>query len=263
MKKLDPRFWKTLERHAANTEPDVSPAMFGEIVAGLQEHGIVGNKTVYLDDNKVVDGWQFLQACRSIDLKPPFAEMPKNIEPEAFVELMNMRRHQVESDVVRKVRERRERVAAARVAGKSLRTIAEEEGVSKKTVERDLEGVTVSGGETVTPPDGKIIGQDGRQQPATKPKPEPPVLCDRCKRVGARADCEQCAAKRKGKAETGSTPKPGKVRFNEKLFEKAFGDLTRVIDQRGNAMGKGSHHKKCQDILGDFLAEYKKWKAAS
>ena len=62
-----------------------------------------------------------------------------------------------------------ERVAEKRSEGKSIRTIAEEEGVSKSQVERDLS--TVPGG-TVEPK--KVKGKDGKTRPATKKKPTVP-----------------------------------------------------------------------------------------
>jgi len=59
----------------------------------------------------------------------------------------------------------------------------------------------------------------------------------------------------------GKKMKPGKPRFDEKTFEKAYGSLVRVIDVRGNLMGKDTHHARCQELMGMVLEEYKKWRS--
>lgn len=119
--------------------------------------------------------------------------------------------------------ERIDRVVGARVNGQSVRTIAEEEGVSIATIQRDLETATVSG-DTVTPPDGKIIGKDDRKQPATKP--EKP-LCPRCarnKRTNQPSvkNCEMCRelrpkAERKERPEKHDDKPVGKDAFGNEL----------------------------------------------
>jgi ParB-like chromosome segregation protein Spo0J len=80
------------------------------------------------------------------------------------------RRQDTPEEVNLRKKERVERVIQKRKDGKSIRTIAGEEKVSVATVQRDLES-TVSG-DTV-PKDGKVVGKDGRTQPATRTKPPP------------------------------------------------------------------------------------------
>jgi hypothetical protein len=65
-------------------------------------------------------------------------------------------------------KERIARVGEARRKGKSIRTIAAKEGVSKTQVERDLaEASTVPGG-TVEPDSGKVKGRDGKERRAAR-----------------------------------------------------------------------------------------------
>jgi hypothetical protein len=103
-----------------------------------------------------------------------------------------------------------------------------------------------------------VTGLDGKKRDATKPK----ILCPRCSRVGETKDCAACAALRKpaSKPEPESKPKAGKPRFDEKLFDKAYGALMRTIDQRGNLMGKGPNYKRCVDLMGMVIDSYAKWK---
>jgi hypothetical protein len=61
------------------------------------------------------------------------------------------------------------RVAEARQEGKSLRTIAEAEGVSHQQIKRDLDEAATVTGVTVEPEGGKVHGRDGKDRPATKP----------------------------------------------------------------------------------------------
>jgi hypothetical protein len=78
----------------------------------------------------------------------------------------------------RRRQERIGRVAEARAEGQSLRAIAEAEEISVAQVNRDLESASTVPGGTVKPTDGKVTGMDGRQQPATKPKPAPVATTD-------------------------------------------------------------------------------------
>jgi len=62
-------------------------------------------------------------------------------------------------------RQRQERAKAKRAAGMSLRQIAEDEGVTAKTIHQDLAGSTSDAQESV-------VGKDGRTQPARKASQE-------------------------------------------------------------------------------------------
>lgn len=66
--------------------------------------------------------------------------------------------------------QRRQLVVALREQGRSMRQIAGDVGVSAATVQRDVDAAKDSG--DLVEPD-RIMGADGREQPATKPKPKP------------------------------------------------------------------------------------------
>ena len=127
----------------------------------------------------------------------------------------------------------------------------------------------MSRGGTPEPEGGKVTGADGKKYDAAQPPKPEPILCDRCKRdrrVGNEPvkKCQECAelhGKKGGKA--AAKPKAGKPKFNDKKFEKVYGPLVRLVDERGNALGKDKHHKRCQELLGLFLAEYKEWMKVS
>lgn len=250
--------WKSLERHPLSAGyEDINGEIWTQTLANLKEFGIV-DREITLFEDKVLDGYQLQRACVMLDIKPTYKELPEGIPAEKFIEIKNdCRRQTPEEAAIARILERRERIAKARVDGKSLRTIAENEGVSEKTVRNDLKTVTAEGGYAVTPPDGKITGKDDRQQPATKPK----AVCPRCRRVGIVKDCPTCTQSVEAMPAAKPTkPKSGKPKFIEKKFDQAYGALVRIVDERGNAMGKGPHHRRCQEILGEFLTEYKLWK---
>jgi len=285
-----PRFWKTLERHPLSWEyEDIAGVAWDNFVADLKQFGILDRK-ITLHDRQVLDGWQLLRACIECDLKPDFQGLPKRVTAEEFVRVKNDNRRHEANELISK---RRERVAKARAEGKSLRTIAVEEGVSAPTVLNDLENLPV-----VNPPlttddskpeePKKVIGTDGKTYSATKPK----ILCPSCqhrqrkgtpliekcvacenlqKRPKGFIFCEHCVIRKaNGKTEVSDCPdckllnvekpKSGKPRFDEKKFEKVYGPLVRIVDERANAMGKGPNFARCLQLLGEFLDAYKTWK---
>lgn len=223
-----PRFWKTLERHPLSREyEDITGVAWENFVADVKQFGVI-DRRITLEDGKVLDGWQLLRACIECDVTPVFIERPKNISAEEFVRIKNDNRRHEEAA---RIAARRDRVAKARAEGKSFRAIAEEQKVSVSTIVDDLNKVTVQGGVQCEPPEGKVTGKDGRQQPSTKPTPAEP-----------------------------KPPKAGKPRFDEKKFDKVYGPLVRLVDERANAMGKGPNYKRCHDLLGEFITAYMAWK---
>ena len=78
------------------------------------------------------------------------------------------RRQDIPEAIQRRRAERVERVAAARAEGKSLRTIAGEEGVRESTVRNDLRD---AGAQGCAPAVEKVVGRDGKSYPATTPPP--------------------------------------------------------------------------------------------
>lgn len=261
-----PKFWKTLKRHPLSAEyADLSGPEWNEFLS-LMANGYDKSRPIVLFDGMVLDGWQRQRACVATDTPPVYVDLPKGWHADAFVEMANdRRRHETPETRTARIEARRARVAQARSEGQSLRAIAEQEKVDPKTVRNDLK---TSGGDQ-SPPDTpkpseppKVKGRDGKTYQSAKPKPpkpEPPTKCDRCQRVG-RDDphCPKCYELRNGKA-----PKAGKPRFDEKRLTKVYGELVRVVDDRLRAMGGSKHHKKCQDLLGLFLAEYQVWMKAT
>jgi hypothetical protein len=196
MKAMDD--WKTLQRHPLSAQyPDISGKAWEQFVADLREHGVVNKRRIILHPAEalgprmIIDGWQLFKGCLEAGIEPQFEnlKLPEGMSVETWVEIVNNnRRHETQEAAMKRTAERRERVAAARREGHSLRAIAEEEGVSEKQIRMDLKVVTAEGS-AVEPEDGKVIGRDGRRQPATKPI----VLCSRCARVGAVQGCDACA----------------------------------------------------------------------
>ena len=200
-----PSDWKTLTRHPLSAEyVDIKGKPWELYIANLKAVGIPGNRQIVLHDGQVLDGWQLFRGCLELDMTPTFCAMPEGISPEDYVATVNdHRRHEPQKVVMRRLKERRERVIAGHLAGKSTRTLAEEEGVSHVTIHTDLK----SGVNPLTPETGKdgedreatattaaeptpatVKDKDGKTYPATKP-----ILCDRCKRVGQVKDCNKCA----------------------------------------------------------------------
>ena len=179
--------WRTLERHSLSAAYDDLPGpTFDLMVAGLQEYGILADRKVTLHDGKVLDGWQLLRACIAAGIEPEFATLPASIEADGFVEKLNdLRRHETPEKAMRRVGERRERVAAARAEMKSLRDIAKAEKVSVRTVRNDLKegGVDPRTDEAL----GAVKDRKGVMRPAKST-----ILCERCGRIGAVKDCTAC-----------------------------------------------------------------------
>lgn len=139
--------------------------------------GLLNPVRLYDDDDLevsdcVLDGEGRLELCvelgLGLDWDTHFVHMGR-MGTEAAYELarsFNDARRQDDPQAVR--RRRAERVAAKRAGGKSLRRIADEEGVSKAQVERDLQ-VSPPG----TPEPAEVVGRDGKTYPAARPEPEP------------------------------------------------------------------------------------------
>lgn len=143
--------------------------------------------------NDVIDGWHRLELAAELDIDcPQNVLLDAGLEEDAAYELNLARRHIDATEMAEIIEKRRARVAESRCEGQSLRTIAEAEGVSEKTIRNDLE----SGAEGVRtdPENGKIVGRDGVEQPASKPEPKRCFDCKRLIRVGKPLPkkCETC-----------------------------------------------------------------------
>ena len=121
-------------------------------------------------------------------------------------ERLNFQRRHSPEELLRANRiARLERIAARRQQGESTRAIAEAEKVSQTQVQADLAEAgehppcspadsNERSSKSSTYQSGKITGKDGKDYPAKRP----PILCERCKRVGtATPDCEGCKEARK------------------------------------------------------------------
>lgn len=201
---MEVRYWKPLERHPLSAEyADLRGNDRKELLDGIKEKGFDKRKPIVLardeaDDGKmkILEGWQRQTVCVELDIKPNYIPLPRGYTQEEFVAQENdHRRHESEQAKEKRLAARRERVAALREEGKSIREIADEEDVSKTTIERDIEEISsgVPGG-TPEPESGKVTGKDGKEYPASKPEP---IRCESCKRkirvgIVLPKGCQQC-----------------------------------------------------------------------
>ena len=139
--------------------------------------------------SELLDGRNRTRACKELGIVPKVEEfVGTEEEAAAFVESQNEhRRHLPAGEKKRLADERAVRVKAKRSEGKSIRTIAGEEGVSKSQVEKDLKKEPVHQwtpatepeadvGEVIdTPEPTKVTGKDGKKYPSAKPKGEQPA----------------------------------------------------------------------------------------
>ncbi len=91
--------------------------------------------------------------------------------------LNDARRHLTPADRKKVKEQRKERVAEKRAGGKTLEQIAQEEGVSKSQVAREIDESVFHSGKTEaapTPPPAhlRVTGKDGKSYPARKPRKE-------------------------------------------------------------------------------------------
>lgn len=159
----------------------------------IREYGIREPIRIYTDttlnrENCIADGEGRLGLAVKLGLAfedvkfEDFGEMTTQEAYEGIALVHNDGRRQDSADEVERRRIEREerharihRVMRAREEGKSIRVIAEEIGVSKSQVERDLADAesTVPGGTVATPE--RIVGKDGKERPAVMPPKPPPV----------------------------------------------------------------------------------------
>lgn len=248
-RRVEPKNWKKLERHPLSAlYADIEGTAWTAFVKNVKDHGNASKRKVILHEGKVLDGWQFYRACKVLGftIKPEFGVLPKGVTPEDYVETVNdHRRHETQAQALERIEERRKRVVEAREAGKSLRTIAADEGVDPMTVHKDLEkssGVDPStpepsaetNGHTANP---RVTGRDGKTYPATKPVEREPGDDSTAERAEAEA------------------PRPGAIIWQRKKFDQGWGILVREIDN----LGRGYRAKETPEAEGlrRLLKEYK------
>lgn len=191
--------WKKYERHPISAKySDIRNGNYDHFLDGIIRHHERVEVTLY--EGKVLEGWQRFRACCEAGVKPTFIEFKGTYEEaDHWAYMMNVnRRHDTPEVIARQREEMTERIVEKRKGGASLREIAKQENVSKDTVSRVLEAATVSG-ETVEPPNSKIIGLDGRE--ITVPA-STTIYCPACARkLRLKQDlpkkCADCAALRK------------------------------------------------------------------
>jgi hypothetical protein len=218
---------------------------------------------------RILDGRTRHAAAKAAKIKPRTVQF-KGTDDQArqFVETANLhRRHLTPEQEEERRQARVGRVVEARQEGKSIRAIAEQEEVSKSQVERDLAtAASLSPPGTVLPPEGKVTGKDGRQQPATKPDKR----CENCARKfppgQSMRGCEGCKAAKKGR-QPGDEPsrrsgvKAGRAAYDWSPFRDFFGGLRRQIDKVGNLYGAratGEAERLDADLVA-WKERFKKW----
>lgn len=211
-------------------------------------------------EDTVIDGahrvrWASYHGLKSVP--KVYRSFDSEEEAKAECERINLdRRHLTEQQQTKARAARIERVAAMRRQGETIRAIAAAEGVSKTQVENDLKEAVVQGGGQLTPPDGKVTGKDGKKYKAAAP-----ILCDRCKRVGARKNCQACDRARKEKAKKAAAKKqaekekldPLKDVYGNEIpasLRGAWGDpwIQSTIDVLGVALGSILEHRTVEGL---------------
>jgi hypothetical protein len=166
----------------ANAYPLMEGAEFEAFCLNLSQEGL--KLPIHLWRGQVIDGRNRQRACRLQHVDPVYLD-DTDVVPEdrleAHIASLNEHRRHLGEDFLRKRREERvARVVEKRREGKSTRQIAEEEGVSRAQVNRDLEQVQLDRGGPVEPADGKVTGKDKRKRTAKprKAKPKDPASTD-------------------------------------------------------------------------------------
>jgi len=166
-----PRNWKRLKRHPLSAEyPDLGGRAREGFDQNLKKHGLVGQRKIMLHDGMVIDGWQLQLGCIKADIKPNYEilKLPQGMTLEEYVGTVNdHRRHETQEQAIKRAEERRQRVATAHASGMSQRAIAEQEGISRTQIRRDLEDSGGPGGPP-EPVNGTVQGLDGKVYPASK-----------------------------------------------------------------------------------------------
>lgn len=141
--------------------PFMDDRQYEELKASIAANGI--EVAVEVDKHDaVVDGKTRLTIAHA--LKIPLREIPIHVREETdraaleriAAELNDRRRHYTKLQLAERRRVRQESARAKRVEGKSTWQIAEEEGVSQRTIRKDIAG-TPEG-------DGPVLGKDGKRR---------------------------------------------------------------------------------------------------
>ena len=240
---------------------------------------------VWQEARIILDGHNRLAICgaRNIPYKLVFIKFPLTTEGRAsaiqwVIDHQLGQRSPSAEDKAELLNLRRDRVADMRRDGESIRTIAEKEGVSPTTIQRDLETATVQG-VTVKPVGGVVHSKDGKDRPAQAPLSPDRQYCSRECRIGQNdtRKCKACKALNKAERQPGddteseaeakrearSDPKQGKPDFDWHKFNNEFAQMMLWVDKLGKAF-PGKHHKgpAATNLRTDLLAwknRFKEW----
>ncbi len=143
----------------------------GRMEESMIERGFDPRFPIILYAGMILDGCNRYLAAMGAKVKPIYVTFEgTDDEAAAFVQLANEeRRHLTLDELQTKRGKRLARVKAGREAGKSIRALASEEGVSKSQIERDIDETDA------TVPGGTVEGKDGRTRTATPKKPDKPA----------------------------------------------------------------------------------------
>ncbi len=274
-----PTHWRDYKRHLISARyPDIKGQAWEDYSANVKKRGIRG-RTITLYENQVLDGWQLYRACLEHDIEPRFTVLREGEDPEAYVEEANEhRRHESAEIMCNRRHARNERILAKTAQGKSTRAIAEEENVSRRTVDRVQKD---GGGGAPAPPEQKpaqIIGRDGKQYDRTTP-----ILCQRCSRMQIPVkDCPQCIEARKLKPRSGPTKRAGHHRSPPskngqpkrnwlREFESYIGPMAEVLNDLAKHRGQtrmiagkpaivgDEAYLKIKSLIDEVIKETRKW----
>lgn len=258
--------FKGLERHPLSADyKDLAGKARKRLKAGMEKFGFLPDRPVVLAPDaqdggktKILDGWQRHTIALELGIEPVYRQLPEGVLPEAYVEAANdARRHESPELTEKRIKERVARIAKLYKEGKSVRSVAEEEGISKSQAQRDREAAESAGLET-TPATGKSTGKDGKARPAGGK----PIFCKRCTRVGARPNCKDCAklrAAKKGKKKVvGPAIKNGTPVYDFRKFRDGFGIVVREVDVVAKQYGckDAPHINKLHDMLREFKVAF-------
>lgn len=114
-----------------------------EMRASFEAHGFNPKFPIALDEKGlIVDGVNRYLLCKDMGIEPVFAKVPRAYTPEEYSEIANgARRHLTGEEQAKNRHERIERILAATSNGVPIRTIAKDENMDPKQVQRELQKV--------------------------------------------------------------------------------------------------------------------------
>jgi hypothetical protein len=180
-------------------------------------------------DKFLIDGYNTLELCQERGVQPTEPRKVYFKDRQGVLDWIDRRqrsrRNLTTKQMAQRKAERVDRVVEGRQEGKSIRTLAEEEGVSKSTIEDDLKTASVQG-RTVEPTSGKITGKSGKKH---KPK----------------------------------QAKSGRVQFNFREYDEHLDHVIRGIDELVRAYPEqagSDDESKCRQLMTEYVNAWKQWK---